>query len=176
MTNDWDLAEGKAKQPQIPGLCCAHRCCWAAAALPGASFSTGGEGDDCPEPGRKDVLFLATCFLDWASRPSEHLQEGKRAAIGKVQQPHSPRVTASIPPTRREQIHPHSRANPSVRRKQSCSGPTARTDTQLGAAGHQETLQQQEGALRARVCASAPSRGGIRGTEPPSVRAKNKTS
>lgn len=90
MTNDWDLAEGKAKQPQIPGFCCAHRCCWAAAALPGASFSTGGEGDDCPEPGRKDVLFLATCFLDWASRPSEHLQEGKRAAIGKVQQPHSP--------------------------------------------------------------------------------------
>lgn len=44
---------------------------------PGAfSLSAGDVGEEWPEPtdpGRKDVLFLATCFRDWASWPSKLL-------------------------------------------------------------------------------------------------------
>lgn len=65
----------------------AHRGGGAGRALPAAGVSprTGEVGDEWPEPteptepGRKEVLFLATCFLPWASCVSEHLQEGRRS-------------------------------------------------------------------------------------------------
>lgn len=69
-----------------PNQSSAHRCCGAGRALPaaGASLRTGEDGDEWPEPtepGRKEVLFLATCFLPWASWLSEHLREGKKELI-----------------------------------------------------------------------------------------------
>lgn len=104
---------------------------------------------------------MATCFLDWASRLSEHLQEGERAAIGKVQRPNSPpQVSGSVLHTHREQLHPpHSRANPSTRGTNNPAQPNSEPrHTQLFVTGHRAALRQQE-ALRARVCASAPSSG-----------------
>lgn len=120
------------------------------------------------------MLFLATCFLDWASRLSEHLQEGERAAIGKGQRPNSPPrlVAASCTHTESSSILLTAVQTPAHVAQTIPHSPTVNPDT------HSCLLQGTEQPCASRKHSEpgfVPQHravGGIRGTELSHARAK----
>lgn len=117
---------------------------------------------------------MATCFLDWASRLSEHLQEGERAAIGKVQRPNSPPrlVAASCRHTESSSILLTAVQTPAHVAQTIPHSPTVNPDT------HSCLLQGTEQPCASRKHSEpgfVPQHravGGIRGTELSHARAK----